>query len=298
MAGILENITQPFTYDFMRHALAVGILVGILCPVVGSYLVVQRMTFLANVISHGVLPGLALADFLGLNIVLGAMGAGVISTLVIHWLQRQPGLNVDAVMNATLASFFALGIILINVFKVTLDLEGFLFGDILGVLPADVSRTAAITALVLALVVIFYRPLLFFTFDRVGASVVGLPVFGLDFALTLVISLTIVAGMQAVGVVLIMALMVCPALAASLWFRDLHWIMVGGAALGILATVTGLYLSYYWDWPSGATIALVAFASFLVAFAINPRTLSRCFPKRWDDRTAPTPATGDFPPPS
>ncbi len=280
MAGILENITQPFTYDFMRHALAVGILVGILCPVVGSYLVVQRMTFLANVISHGVLPGLALADFLGLNIVLGAMGAGVISTLVIHWLQRQPGLNIDAVMNATLASFFALGIIFINVFKVTLDLEGFLFGDILGVLPADVSRTAAITTLVLALVVIFYRPLLFFTFDRVGASVVGLPVFGLDFALTLVISLTIVAGMQAVGVVLIMALMVCPALAASLWFRDLHWIMVGGSALGVLATVTGLYLSYYWDWPSGATIALVAFISFLVTFAVNPRTLSRCLPHR------------------
>lgn len=295
MTGILEHLTQPFTYDFMRHALTVGILVGILCPVVGSYLVVQRMTFLANVISHGVLPGLALADFLGLNLALGAMGAGMVSTLVIHWLQRQPSLNVDAVMNATLASFFALGMVLINLFEVTLDLEGFLFGDILGVTAADVNHTALTTVLVLALVVVFYRPLLFFTFDRVGASVLGLPVSGLDFALTLGISLTIVTGMQAVGVVLIMALMVCPALAASLWFRDLHWIMIGGAAIGILTTVAGLYLSYYWDWPSGATIALTAFASFLLAFAVNPRNLSRWFPQWW---AAPLPPAAESLPPS
>ncbi|MGA1625885.1 MAG: metal ABC transporter permease, partial [Prochlorothrix sp.] len=143
-------------------------------------------------------------------------------------------------------------------------------------------QTAAIVGLVLGLVGVFYQPLLFFTFDRVGAAVVGLPVTWINLGLTLVISVTIVAGMQAVGVVLIMALMVCPALAASLWFRELHWIMAVGAGLGILSTVTGLYLSYYWDWPSGATIALAAFATFLVALTLNPRTLNRWF---WGQRS-------------
>ncbi|KKJ00197.1 metal ABC transporter permease [Prochlorothrix hollandica] len=274
MDGIIQGILQPLSYDFMRQALAVGILVGILCPVVGTYLVVQRMTFLANVISHGVLPGLALANFLGVDILLGAMAAGIASTIVIHWLQQQPRLKVDAVMNATLASFFALGIVLISALQVRLDLEGFLFGDILSVTAQDVERTLGITLGILALIIIFYRPLLFFTFDRVGAEVAGLPVSLLSLGLTAVISLTIVAGMQSVGVVLIMALMVCPAIAASLWFRQLHWMMVGGAGVGVAATVTGLYISYYWDWPSGATIALTAFALFLLAWGLNPRTIA------------------------
>jgi len=262
---MLDIIHQPLAYEFMRHALIVGVLVGILCPIVGTYLVVQRMTFLANVISHSVLPGLALASFLGVDILLGALAAGMISTWVINWIRSQSFLKVDAAMNATLASFFALGILLMSTLKVSLDLEGFLFGDILSVTLGDVSRTLGITGGILALIIVFYRPLLFFTFDPVGAKVAGLPVEALNVGLTTVISLTIVAGMQSVGVVLIMALMVCPAIAASLWFRELHWIMIGGAVLGMVASVIGLYTSYYLDWPSGATIALTAFASFALA---------------------------------
>ncbi len=268
---MLHWFSDPLTYDFMRYALAMGLWVGILCPVVGSYLVVQRMTFLANVMSHAVLPGLAIASALGLNILLGAVVAGLLSAALISWIQSQSFLKVDAVMSATLASFFALGILLITVLKVKLDLESFLFGDILSVTQGDVTRTGVITIVLLILVVLSYRSLLFFTFDPIGAQVQGLPVPLMNWALTLAISLTVVAGMQAVGVVLIIAMMVCPALAAYLWVKELHWMMILGAILGMVCSVVGLYTSYYLDLPSGAAIALAAFGSFLLALCFSPR---------------------------
>jgi manganese/iron transport system permease protein len=236
-------LLDPLTYDFMQQALIVGILVGILCPVVGSYLIVQRMTFLANVISHSVLPGLAIANFLGIDVLIGAFASGMLSTIVISWIRTQSYLKVDAVMNATLASFFALGILLVTVLQTRLDLEGFLFGDILSVTATDMWRSVVITISILFLIVLFYRPLLFYTFDEIGAKTIGFPVVLINFGLTAAISLTIIAGMQAVGVILIMAMMICPAIAAYLLVKELHWMMILGAGLGMIASTVGLYCS-------------------------------------------------------
>jgi len=267
---MLEWVLEPLTYEFMRNALATGILVGVLCPVVGSYLIIQRMALLGNSIAHAVLPGLAIANFLGINLLMGAFVFGLLSTFVINWIRTQSRVKVDAAMALTLASFFALGVVLLSVLDNRLDLEELLFGDVLTVTTADVWRTSIIAAAILLLVKMLYKELLFYTFDPLGAEAVGLPVKAIDFGLTAAIALAIVAGIKTVGVILVISLLVGPAIAAYLLVKELHCMMALGAVFGALSSISGIYLSYYLDWPCGAAIALVVFSVFLVALFFSP----------------------------
>jgi manganese/iron transport system permease protein len=254
----------------MRNAIAVGILVGILCPVVGTYLIVQRMALLGDVIAHAVLPGLAIAFFWGVDILLGAFISGVFSTFVSAWIRTQSRVKVDAAMALTFSSFFALGVTLLTLLKSKLDLDSFLFGDILGVTTADVQRTAIITLIVLLLVKLFYKELLFYTFDKLGAQAVGFPVNALHFGLMAAITLTIVASMQTVGVLLVISLLVGPGITAYLLVKELHQVMGLGAILGVIASISGVYASYYFNIPSGPAIVLVTFGLFLLAILFSP----------------------------
>ncbi|MGC1394521.1 MAG: metal ABC transporter permease, partial [Coleofasciculaceae cyanobacterium] len=194
--AMINWLIEPLSFEFMRNALSVGILVGILCPVVGIYLIVQRMALLGDVIAHAVLPGLAIAFFLNVNILLGAFISGSLSSVVITWIRSQSRVKADAAMAVTFSGFFALGITLMTLLKSKLDLDSFLFGDILGVTIADVQRTAIIAIIVLFFVRLFYKELLFFTFDKLGAQALGFPVNALHYGLMAAITLTIVASMQ------------------------------------------------------------------------------------------------------
>ncbi|MBD0346013.1 MAG: metal ABC transporter permease, partial [Coleofasciculus sp. Co-bin14] len=238
---MLNWLIEPLGYEFMRNAIGIGILVGILCPVVGTYLIVQRMALLGDVIAHAVLPGLAIAFWRGFDILLGAFISGVLSTFVIAWIRSQSRVKVDAAMALTFSSFFALGITLITLLKSKLDLDSLLFGDILGVTPADVQRTAIITVFILILVKLFYKELLFYTFDKLGAQALGFPVTVLHYGLMAGITLTIVGSMQTVGVALVISLLVGPGITAYLLVKELHQVMILGAILGIIASVSGIY---------------------------------------------------------
>jgi manganese/iron transport system permease protein len=263
-------LLDPLAYEFIRNALLAGVLTGILCPVVGTYLIVQRLSLLGNVLSHSVLPGLALAHFLGWDLLIGAFVFGVLSTALITWVKAQSRIKADAIMALTLAAFFALGVALLTILRSTLDLESLLFGDLLSVTQADLWQMGLIAAALLGLVKLFYKELLLFTFDRLGAEAMGLPVTLLNWGLTAAVTLTIVIGMKAVGVILVIALMVGPALTAYLLVKELHWMMILGAAIGAIASVVGIYLSYYLDIPSGPTIALSVFVLFVLALLISP----------------------------
>ena len=267
---MLNWLIEPLGYEFMRNALAVGILTGILCPVVGTYLIVQRMALLGDVIAHAVLPGLAIAFFWGVDILIGAFISGLLSTFVIAGIRTQSRVKVDAAMALTFSSFFSLGIILITLLKSKLDLDSLLFGDILGVTPSDVQRTAIITLIVLILVKLFYKELLFYTFDKLGAQALGFPVNALHFGLMAAITLTIVASMQTVGVVLVISLLVGPGITAYLLVKELHQVMIVGAILGVIASISGVYSSYYFNIPSGPAIVLVTFSLFLLALLFSP----------------------------
>ena len=267
---MINFLIEPLSFEFMRLALLAAILLGILCAVVGTYLIVQGMGLLGDVIAHAVLPGLAIAFFFGVDIFIGAFISGTLSTFVITWIQSQSRVKVDVAMALVFSGFLALGITLITVLKSKLDLHQFLFGDILGVTTTDVMRTGAIAILILLLVKLFYKELLFYTFDPLGAQAMGLPVTVIQFGLTAAITLTIIAGMQAVGVVLVVSLLIAPGITAYLLVKELHQMMICGAIIGIISSVAGMYISYYLNVPSGAAIVLVVSGLFLLTLLFSP----------------------------
>jgi manganese/iron transport system permease protein len=266
-------LIEPLQLAFMRRSLLVAVIVGVLCAVVGCYLLVQRMALLGDAISHSVLAGVAIAFGLGWNLAVGAFVAGLLSAGLIDWIRTRSPIKEDAAMGIVLSGFFALGIALITAIQKSnkIDLNHFLFGNLLAVTPADVRDTAIAAAVVLVAVALFYKELHFYTFDRLGAEASGLPVHVLDLGLTAAIALTIVASMKAVGVVLVLSMLIAPPAAAYLLVTRLHHMMAIAALLGLVSSVTGLFLSYGYNLPSGPAIVLVASALFGLALLLSPR---------------------------
>ncbi|NJR70449.1 MAG: metal ABC transporter permease [Synechococcales cyanobacterium CRU_2_2] len=257
----------------MQRALIVAVLVGLICSVVGSYLLVQRLALLGDAISHSVLPGLAIAYALNLNLFVGAFLSGMLGTTLITWIRTRSPIKEDAAMGIVLSSFFALGITLITLIQKDnkIDLNHFLFGNVLGVTATDVRDTSIIALLVIATVWLLYKELLFYTFDPEGAQVAGLPVDQLSFGLMSLIALTVVASLKAVGVVLVLALLITPGATAYLLVNRLHQVMMLGAAIGIFSSISGMYLSAWFNLPSGPAIALVASGFFALALLFSPQ---------------------------
>ncbi|MFN6562096.1 MAG: metal ABC transporter permease [Nostoc sp. ChiSLP01] len=270
---MLEALIEPLSSGFMQRALAIAILVGLLCAVVGSYLMVQRLALLGDAISHSVLPGLAIAFMLGANIYIGAFIAGVVSTMAIAWIRVRSPIKEDAAMGIVFSAFFALGITLITVIQKDnkIDLNHFLFGNILSVTIDEVRHTAIIAAIVLTVVFLIYKELLFYTFDPLGAQAAGLPVNLLNFGLMILIALTIVASMTTVGVILVLSLLITPGATAYLLVKRLNQVMILGAVIGIISSISGMYLSYYYNLPSGPAIVLVVSGLFLLALLFSPK---------------------------
>lgn len=269
---MLNTIFEPLQYSFMQRSLIVAIVVGIICAVVGSYLMVQRLALLGDAISHSVLPGLAIAYLVGANIFVGAFMAGILSTILINLISTRSHIKEDTAMGIVFSAFFALGITLITVVQKDnkIDLNHFLFGNILAVDGTEVRDTLIIAGIVLTIVFLLYKELLFYTFDKLGAQAVGLPVGLLDLGLMMLIGLTIVASLKAVGVVLVLSLLITPAATAYLLVNRLHFVMLLGVMIGMISSVTGMYLSYYYNLPSGPAIVLVASAWFVLAFLFSP----------------------------
>ena len=269
---MLEALIEPLQYGFMQRSLIIAVLVGLLCAVVGSYLMVQRLALLGDAIGHSVLPGLAIAFMLGTNIFVGAFIAGVVSTMAIAWIRTRSPIKEDAAMGIVFSAFFALGITLITLIQKDnkIDLNHFLFGNILGVTIEEVRDTAIIAAVVLLVVFLLYKQLLFYTFDPLGAQAAGLPVNLLNFGLMVLIALTIVASMKAVGVILVLSLLITPGATAYLLVKRLHQVMILGAGIGIFSSISGMYLSYFFNLPSGPAIVLVASGLFVMALLFSP----------------------------
>jgi manganese/iron transport system permease protein len=269
---MIEALISPLQYGFMQRSLVIAIIVGLLCAIVGSYLMVQRLALLGDAISHSVLPGLAIAFMIGANIFLGAFIAGVMSTLAIAWIRTRSPIKEDAAMGIVFSAFFALGITLITVIQKDnkIDLNHFLFGNILGVTANEVRDTAIIATIVLLAVFALYKELLFYTFDPSGAQAAGLPVNQLNFGLMLLIALTIVASMKSVGVILVLSLLITPGATAYLLVKRLHQVMILGAAIGIISSISGMYLSYFFNLPSGPAIVLVVSGLFLLSLLFSP----------------------------
>lgn len=269
---MLDLLIEPLQYSFMQRSLITAVLVGIVCASVGSYLMIQRLALLGDAISHSVLPGLAIAYIVGVDIFLGAFLAGIVSTIVITWIRTRSQIKEDAAMGIVFSAFFALGITLITVIQKDnkIDLNHFLFGNILSVTGEEVMNTAIITAIVLVLVLLLYKELMYYTFDPIGAKAAGLPTNLLNFGLMILIALTIVASLKAVGVILVLAMLITPGATAYLLVTRLHQMMLLGSGIGVVASISGMYLSYFFNLPSGPAIVLVTFGFFILAFLFSP----------------------------
>lgn len=268
----MELLIEPLQYGFMQRSLITAILVGIICATVGTYLMVQRLALLGEAVSHSVLPGVAIAFILGVDIFVGAFIAGVISAVMITWVRTRSPIKEDAAMGIIYSAFFSLGITLISIIQKNnkVDLLHFLFGNILGVTTRDAINTAVITVIVIAAIVLLYKELLFYTFDPEGAQAAGLPVNLLDFGLIILMSLTIVASLTTVGLALVVAMLITPGATAYLLVKRLQQMMILGSVVGVIASMSGMYLSYYFNLPSGPAIVMVAFGFFMLAFLLSP----------------------------
>ena len=269
---MLDWVIEPLRLTFMHRALMLGILLGILCAIVGSYMIVQQMGMLAHAISHSVMAGLPIAYVVGVALSFGALVAGVLSALVLYLIESRSRVKTDAAMALILTSFVAIGVTLVSVIPGAnrIDLLHVLFGNILGVTMTEVWWSLAITVFGIALVRLFYKELLFYTFDPKGAQASGLPVHWYNASLIVAMTVTIVVCLPTVGALLVVALLVAPAVTAYLLVKELHQMMWVGSVIGALSSVIGMYLSYYLDAPSGAAIVLVSFCFFCLAFIFSP----------------------------
>ena len=273
MDTVVGLIIDPFGYGFMLRALYVSMLVGIVCPILGAFVVTRGLAFMGDAMSHAVLPGLVVAFMLGVSPFLAAVPAGMGVALLIGIIARRTGVSQDTSIGILFAGLFALGLALLATAKgVSVDLEDLLLGQVLAVSGTDVYVTAGLVAVVLVVLYALNKELIFTSFDPVGASVAGLHTARLDYLLLVLLALVIVIALQAVGIVLGMAMLVTPAATASLLARSFIRLMVIGAVLGALAAVAGLYISFYADLPSGPSMTLVATAEFVVVAALRKRT--------------------------
>ena len=273
MDTITGLIFDPFSYGFMIRALAVSVLVGSICPILGAFVVTKGLAFMGDAMSHSVLPGLVVAFMLGLSPFVAAVPAGIGVAFLIGFITRRTRVSQDTSIGIIFAGLFALGLALLAMASgVSVHLEDLLLGQVLAVSDTDVYVTGGLVATVLVVLYALNKELIFTSFDPVGASVAGLPTARLDYMLLVLLALVIVIALQAVGIVLVMAMLVTPAATASLLARSFTRLMIIGAVLGVLAAVVGLYISFYADLPSGPSMTLVATSGFIVTAILRRRT--------------------------
>jgi manganese/iron transport system permease protein len=266
----LDALIEPLGFAFFVRALLASTLVGLVCAVVGSYMVLRGLAFMGDALSHSAFPGVVVAYLLKVPFYLGAAVAAVGTALAIGWVTRRGQLRGDTTIGVLFAGMFALGIFLFSrIPNYVGDLFGFLFGEILGIGESDLIALAVLAIIVLATVGILWKELLYSTFDPLGAAASGLPVVRLDYLFLALIALTIVVSLQAVGIILVVAMLVTPAAIGQLLASSFGRLVAVAVVVGIASPIVGLYLSYWLDAATGATIVLVESALFLAALAMR-----------------------------
>ena len=267
---MIQLIGEALQFTFMRHALLAGLLVSIACGIIGTYVVINRIVFISGGIAHAAYGGIGLGYLLGFNPVLGAIIFSLTAALGMGLVQRKTEERSDTLIGVLWAIGMALGIIFIDLSSgYKADLMSYLFGSILSVPASDLWLMVGLDLVILLLVTLFYRELLAISFDETFATVTNIPVNPLYLLLVTLIAFTVVMLMRVVGLIMVIAMLTIPAAISSQFVRDLKAMMAGAIVLGMLFTTTGLWLSYSWNLTSGATIILVAGATYLVSLVVK-----------------------------
>jgi ABC-type Mn2+/Zn2+ transport system permease subunit len=269
----MDLLLDPMAYGFMQRGLIATILVGIVCAVVGAFVVLRGLAFIGDAVSHAAFPGLVIAYLLGIPLYIGATVAAVATALGIAVVARRGGLRFDTAVGVLFAGMFALGIVLFSSIDGYVgDLFSYLLGNVLGITFVDIVQVAILGGIVLVIVGVVRKELLYAAFDPSAAAASGLRVDRLDELLLVLIGVTIVVSIQAVGIIMVVAMLVTPAATGQL-LVDRFWSLVRVAVVvSVIAAVVGLYLSFYLDIASGASIVLVETFLFGLALAFSPKS--------------------------
>tara|TARA_Y100000739_G_scaffold201322_1_gene186087 strand:+ start:111 stop:938 length:828 start_codon:yes stop_codon:yes gene_type:complete len=265
-----ENILEPFSYDFMVRSLLVAVMVGVMLPLLGAYVINRNMEFMGDAIAHASLPGLIIGLILGVSVFVASIPSSILIALLIGYLINKSRLGEGTSIGIIFSSMFALGFILLSIFDdIALSVEDVLLGQILGVSNFDVYITLILTLIVIVTLLFLHKQFLFLAFDPAGAKVSGLNTQLLNNIFLILLALSIMGSLQSVGIILLLSMLITPAAAAKIVMKNFYALMIVGSLFGVLSSVSGLYLSYYLDLPSGPSMALSATCVFVVVWSLR-----------------------------
>jgi manganese/iron transport system permease protein len=271
MIAALDWITVPLSYPFMQRALIVSLMVGAVCAVLSCYMVLKGWSLMGDAISHAVLPGIVLAHVVGLPLSVGAFAAGLTSAIATGYLKENSRIKEDTVMGIVFSGMFGFGLVLFTRIETDQHLTHILFGNMLGVTLRDLAEIATIAGGALIAALLKRRDLLLYAFDPQHAKAVGLPVRGLHYAFLVMLSLTIVASLKAVGIILVVAMLVAPGAIALLLTDRFEHMLAISAVVSISSSLVGTLVSFHIDAATGPTIVLTQMAVFIAAFLLAPK---------------------------
>jgi manganese/iron transport system permease protein len=260
---------EPLSFDFMQRALLTAAATSIVCAMFSCFLVLKGWSLMGDAISHAVLPGVVLAYLAGIPLVIGAFGSGLFCAVATGFIKEHCRVKEDSVMGIVFSGMFAGGLVLFSRVNTEQHLSHILFGNVLGVTDSEMLQTLIIAAVVTMAIILKFKDLMLFCFDPVQAKVIGLPVRFYHYALLCMLALTIVAALQAVGVVLVVAMLITPGITAFLLCKTLTKMLVVSVTTSLFAAISGTFISFYIDAATGPTIVLVQAAIFLLALTAN-----------------------------
>lgn len=265
------NLLTPFQYGFMIEALLVGALVGAVCAVLSCYLVLKGWSLMGDAISHAVLPGVVAAYMLGLPLAIGAFASGLFCATATGWIKSNTRIKEDTVMGIVFTGLFALGLVMFTKVETEAHLNHILFGNILGIERGDMIQTLAASLLTLLVIFVMRKDLLLFCFDPAHARAIGLNTNLLYYILLALLAATIVASLQAVGIILVVAMLITPGCTARLLTDRFDRMLLIAAGSSVLASCLGVYVSFFINGATGACIVLAQSALFVLAFVFGPK---------------------------
>jgi len=270
MTGLIDWLTVPLSYPFMQRALIVSVMVAAVCAVLSCYLVLKGWSLMGDAISHAVLPGIVVAYVVNLPLALGAFAAGLSCALFTGYLKAHSRVKEDTVMGIVFSGMFGLGLVLFTRIETDQHLMHILFGNVLGVTPRDLAETALVAGGTLIIVLLRRRDLLLYCFDANHARAIGLPVGLLHYGLLVLLALTIVSALKAVGIILVIAMLIAPGATAYLLTNSFERMLAIATAMAVVSAALGTVVSFHIDGATGACIVLTQAAFFAAAFLFAP----------------------------
>jgi ABC-type Mn2+/Zn2+ transport system permease subunit len=270
----MHLLTDPLQFVFMQRALMGTIAVAVLAAVVGTFVILRRLAFIGEGLAHGSLAGLAIGNLLHWNLYIAGNIYTIGLAFFIGYLHEKAKVSMDTAIGIIFSTSMALGVALISATKSSANLTGYLFGSVLSIGSLDLIIILCCTIAILLILVIFYKEFLYYAFDPEMAEVSGLPRAGLHYAMLGVIAVTVVVASQTVGIILVTALLTIPAASALQWTHSLKKLVLLSVCFGLCSAIFGLYISYYLNIASGASIALTAAVIFFFSYLLSPKRVN------------------------